>query len=286
MTEFTMQTLPNTGFHEGDFLLFNTLEDHRFPCEFRDRYHVHLFCKGGKARFRFNERTFYITSGDLVIWQMSSEIYDTSYSDDFDADFLLASKGAVGQFNPEMVWAVKGFVFIKLNPVFHLTKEERVICENDFAQFRLRLGRGHIFRADVIGRLLQIFLFDMWDFYSREIDNMKFGNTTALTFLRFLNQVAAHCREEREVAYYSDKLCITPKYLSEICRKVSNISASEWIGYYTRYEVVKLLDDTSLTLTDISDRMNFYNQSHFSRCVKKLLGLSPSDYRMKLEEER
>lgn len=284
--EHIIPALSETELHEGDFLLLNTLKDHRRPCEFRDRYHVHILCKGGKAKFCFNERTFHIGPGDLVIWQMSSEIYDTEYTEDFDADFLLASWNAVGQFNPEMVWAVKGFVFIKLNPVFHLTDKEWSICENDFAQFRMRLERGHIFRADVIGRLFQIFLFDMWDFYSREIDSMKFGNIAATTFLRFLHEVAVNCRKEREVAYYSDKLCITPKYLSEICRKVSNISASEWIGSHARHEIIKLLNDTSLTLANISDIMNFSHQSHFSRYVKKVLGVSPSEYRSKLEEER
>lgn len=285
MAEKLTTEIKDAVFHEGDFLLFNTLEDNCYPGEFRKRYHVHLLCNGGEAQFRFNERTFYIKAGDLVIWQMSSEIYDIKYSDDFDADFLLATGDAVGRFNPEMVWAVKGFVFIKLNPVFHLTDEEYALCKNDFAQFRLRLGQEHIFREDVIGRMLQILLFDMWNFYSREIDNMKFSNITAQTFLNFLHEVAANCVKNREVAFYSDKLCITPKYLSEICKKVSNISALEWIGYYTRYELVKMLDDSSLTLTEISDRMNFCCQSHFSRYVKRMLGVSPTEYRLNMEDE-
>ncbi|MDO4160428.1 MAG: helix-turn-helix domain-containing protein [Prevotellaceae bacterium] len=131
--------------------------------------------------------------------------------------------------------------------------------------------------------MLQIFLFDMWQFYSREIDNMKFSNITAQTFLRFLHEVQNHCQKNRDVSFYSDLLCITPKYLSEICRKVSGIPALEWITYYARYELVRLLGDLSLTLTDISDRMDFYNQSHFSRYVKRLLGVTPTEYREKLQ---
>lgn len=57
--------------------------------------------------------------------------------------------------------------------------------------------------------------------------------------------------------------------------------ASQWIQYYTAFELVSLLNDTSKTLTEVSDLMNFENISHFSRYVKKTLGKTPSAYRQK-----
>lgn len=272
-------------YHESDVLLFNTVTDKCKPSDFIGKYHIHILCNTGNAQFHFGERIFQIAKDDLVIWQMSSEISEVLYSADFDADFLLVSGDFLGQFNPEMVWAIKGFVFIKFNPVFSLTAEERVLCAGDFEQFRIRLSGNHIFRTEVIGRLLQIFLFDMWDIYSREIEHVKAGDTAARTFLRFQDLVSRNCKLEREVAFYSDKLCITPKYLSEVCRKVSNISASEWISYYMRYELVKMLDDTSRTLVEISESLAFVSPSHFSRYVKRLLGVSPSEYRQESKKK-
>lgn len=279
------ENIAKHDYHEGDVLLFNTVTDKYMPSDFIGKYHIHILCNAGNAQFCFGEKTFHIAKDNLVIWQMSSDIYDVLYSTDFDADFLLVSKDFLGQFNPEMIWAIKGFVFIKLNPVFPLTVKERELCDRDFEQFRMRLQSNHIFWTDVIGRLLQIFLFDMWDIYSREIEHIKASNITARTFLRFQELVRQHCKQEREVAFYSDKLCITPKYLSEVCRKVSNISASEWISYYMRYELVKMLDDTSMSLVQISDNLAFVNPSHFSRYVKRLLGVSPSEYRQGAEKK-
>lgn len=273
-------------YHEGDVFLFNTVADKCMPSDFIGKYHIHILCNAGNAQFNFGEKIFHIAKDNLVIWQMSSDICDVLYSTDFDADFLLVSKDFLGRFNPEMIWAIKGFVFIKLNPVFQLTLKERELCDMDFKQIRMRLQSNHIFRTELIGRLLQIFLFDMWDIYSREIENVKASSITARTFLRFQELVCRHCKQEREVAFYSDKLCITPKYLSEVCRKVSNISASEWISYYMRYELVKMLDDTSMTLVEISDNLAFINPSHFSRYVKRLLGVSPSEYRQGVEKKK
>ena len=45
-----------------------------------------------------------------LLYQMSNTIQHVGYSDDFEADVLLFSGQFLQQFNPEMVWASKGFV--------------------------------------------------------------------------------------------------------------------------------------------------------------------------------
>ena len=57
--------------------------------------------------------------------------------------------------------------------------------------------------------------------------------------------------------------------------------ASQWIQFYAAFELVSLLNDTTKTLTEVSDLMHFENVSYFSRYVKKTLGKTPSDFRQK-----
>ena len=76
-------------------------------------------------------------------------------------------------------------------------------------------------------------------------------------------------------------ICITPKYLSQVARTITNLPASQWIQFYAAFELVSLLNDTTKTLTEVSDLMHFENISHFSRYVKKTLGKTPSAYRQK-----
>lgn len=94
--------------------------------------------------------------------------------------------------------------------------------------------------------------------------------------------VSQHSIKEREVGYYADRLCVSPKYLSEIVKKGSGWPASYWINGYATQEVVALLKKPDMTLAEISERLGFYNPAHFSRFVKKMLGMSPSEYRQKL----
>ena len=262
--------------------LLNTKRDGRMPSEFTSSYHVHILVREGEMRFSDGKQMHVSQKDDLVIWQMSNAIQEVAYSDDFEADFLIASGEFLSRFNPEMVWASKGFIFIRINPSFHLHEESLRLMNDDFSLFHSRLSLPDSpFKEEVIGRVMQIFLYDLWTVYSSEMSQMETNDNAARIFLRFLSIVQQDCRQQRDVGYYADKLCITSKYLSQVSRSVSGLPASEWITYYATFELVSLLNDQSKTLTEVADLMNFETASHFSRYVKKLLGKSPSEYRQK-----
>ena len=83
----------------------------------------------------------------------------------------------------------------------------------------------------------------------------------------------------RDIAYYADQLCVTPKYLSETCKSISGSGAAYWINRYTSVEIARLLRDRSLTLTDIAYRFDFSSTAHLSRYIRQNLGISASEIR-------
>ena len=103
------------------------------PSEFTDDYHVHIIVRQGVMTFSDGKNSFTSRKDDLVIWQQTNTIQQVKYSDDFEADFLLASVPFLSAFNPEMVWASKGFIFIRINPSFHLDEE---IAQGDECRLR------------------------------------------------------------------------------------------------------------------------------------------------------
>ena len=113
--------------------LLNTAKNACWPSDYHAGYHVHIIVRRGVMTFSDGKSTFASQKDDLVIWQMSNTIQNVAYSDDFEADFLVASPAFLSQFNPEMVWASKGFIFIRLNPSFHLDAESLGLMDADFA---------------------------------------------------------------------------------------------------------------------------------------------------------
>ena len=112
----------------------------------------------------------------------------------------------------------------------------------DLALFRSRLdGEDNAFKIEVLGRVMQIFLYDLWTVYQHGLAQMdtsegRQGENTSRVFLRFLALAQQHARREREVGFYADKLCITPKYLSQISRSVTGLPASQWIQFYALHQ--------------------------------------------------
>ena len=226
-------------------MIYNTLEDRKYPDSFKENYHCHILCRSGEMQFDAVGKTF--AAGSVVIWQMTTAISNVRYSADFDADFVLISNPFLNLYNPEQVWATKGYVYIKNNPVFHLESDEWDVIEADFNQFRRRIhSRFELFHDDKVGRVFQLLLMDMWSIYSREMENADTDETSASLFMRYLTMLRQNCREQREVAWYAGELCVTPKYLSAVCQKMTGKGAAYWIEYYTLHEILLLLNNPAL----------------------------------------
>lgn len=96
---------------------------------------------------------------------------------------------------------------------------------------------------------------------------------------KFVLEIIRHFRSERSVSFYADKLCMTPKHLSAVCKDVTSHTASELIDHYVIMEAKTMLAETTLTIQEISNKLNFANQSFFGKYFKHLTGYSPSTFR-------
>ncbi len=96
---------------------------------------------------------------------------------------------------------------------------------------------------------------------------------------KFILEVLQNFRSERSVAFYADKLCVTPKHLSAVAKDITGHTASELIDHYVLMEAKIMLAETALTIQEISNKLNFANQSFFGKYFKHLSGYSPSTFR-------
>lgn len=100
-------------------------------------------------------------------------------------------------------------------------------------------------------------------------------------FNRFIDEVQNHYKQERQVIFYANLLCITPKYLSSVIHEVSGKYATEWIDEYVIFEAKALLKNYNITIKEICQKMNFSTQSMFAKYFKKHTGQTPRDFRKK-----
>lgn len=94
-----------------------------------------------------------------------------------------------------------------------------------------------------------------------------------------MSLVAAHYQKEHSVAFYADKLNITTRYLSKVTDNIVGKSPKQVISDYLMNEAKMLLDNSRLTIQEISDKLGFSSQTIFSKFFKEQEKLTPTEYR-------
>ncbi len=251
--------------------------------DFARDYFIHILCHDGLGQFQLEGKMYQIRKNDLVIWLPSCQVDGVMFSPDFKATYFFVSYELMSKNNPDISWGIKGYLFSKENPVMGLNELTSEKCHRNFSSIKEKFeDRTHRFRSEIVNLQLQIFVMEMWNIFADQMEQRFHSNEKGSLFERFLQLVNEHCFEHREVEFYSGLLAITPKYLTEVCKKSSGKTASEWIQNYTVQRLILLLKNLNLTFTDIADTLHFSSQSFFSRYVKKSLGISPSEYRQRM----
>lgn len=143
----------------------------------------------------------------------------------------------------------------------------------------------HPFRHEIIVSLLRVMLLEL----CRQLIETEKADEDALPaeggtrmetiFHRFQENIARRHIKKVSVAEYAEELCITPKYLSTICRTVSGKSPTEWISEYVVQDITYYLRNTDLTAKEIANELGFQNSSFFGKYVKEYFGMSPMKFR-------
>lgn len=139
---------------------------------------------------------------------------------------------------------------------------------------------------ETIKLLLQALTYEFYDNLAPMMIHEKkarsYSSAEAI-FKNFLTLASAESPQRHDVAYYADKLCITPKYLSSICKKQTGATASTLINHMTVNYIKQMLLNSDKSIKEISTETGFDNLSFFGKYVRRELGMSPREFRQKGE---
>ena len=99
-------------------------------------------------------------------------------------------------------------------------------------------------------------------------------------FVRLISLISEHYHKERSVAFYADRLCLSPKYLSSMVKGICGYTVQDLVFKAIIRRAIFLMTSTSKTIQEISDELHFPNASAFGTFFKKQTGRSPKNYRL------
>lgn len=183
--------------------------------------------------------------------------------------------------------AIKRYNFFnyEANEALHLTPTEFRIIQNliEIIDFELDNSMDEHSKDIVTTNIL--LLLDYCDrFYDRQFkERTKLNHDVLLRFENLIEEYLTSGRGEFDgvpsVRYFSDKICLSPNYFSDLVKRETGISPKEYISQRILATAKELLMAQSLSITQISEKLGFQYPQHFTRFFKKYTGVTPIEFR-------
>ncbi|KAA6314792.1 hypothetical protein EZS27_034648, partial [termite gut metagenome] len=136
------------------------------------------------------------------------------------------------------------------NPVMPLDREQLNAVKVYYRMMKRVIGSvQNPYRLESAKHLTMLFFYTFGSWLHNSPEQIQ--SKQEVLVKNFLNLVHTHCKEERGLNFYADKLHITPKHLSKVIKENSNMSAAAWIDNSVVLEARAMLKSTNMTIRQI-----------------------------------
>lgn len=263
---------------DNDFILMDKPEiKSTFNYPFKVNVTTAIICLSGTSEGLINLEPFNTKPSTMVIILSDQILQYKNISDDFSGLFVVMSKNFTQSLNLQE--GLPLFLNVHDNPTVSLNQEtlDAIVIWYYMMQKVVR-NEMNPYRLETVRNMTRAFFYGV-GYQFHKISKGTSQSRQDILVENFLNLVKEHYKEQRGVKFYADKLCITAKYLSTSIKKRSGKSCNEWIDSYVILEAKALLKSTNMTIQQIADELNFPSQSFFGKYFKRLVGVSPKEYK-------
>lgn len=199
-------------------------------------------------------------------------------SSDIRGIFFIVSQRFIEEAFPKIGEILPIFLYIQKYPKIELTANQCFNIQQFYDFFIQRLKDQSVYRDKMISSILQALIYYIAGLLINSDKREKKERKEEL-LSKFIQLIIKHYKENRTLDFYAEKLFISTKYMSDIIKKTSGLTAHDWIDRYTILEAKILLRSTNKTIQEISNELNFPNHSFFSKYFKHHMGMTPKAYR-------
>lgn len=177
-----------------------------------------------------------------------------------------------------------GYFSYNSNEALHLSKEEVDLLSAVLSLIEREMKHSIDRRSrSIIISHIEVFLDYCLRFYERQFYSREVINSTVIEKFNALldGYIANEIREKRlpTVAYFADTLNLSPGYFGELVKTSTGTTAKDMIADRLVSTARELLNDLTLSVTQVGDMLGFEYPQHFVRFFKRRTGRTPKEYR-------
>lgn len=245
-----------------------------------------LFLKNApNCRIKYGRRTYDFEAGTVVSVAPGQTVTIDLAPDDVSFDAI----GII--FHPDLFFGtslsdtIRQFSFFNYSELesLHLSDKERKKFEFYYNIIKEEIEQpidSH--SAAVISTNIQLLLEHLQRFYDRQFTTRHKENSNIVN--QFENNLKLYFSGEYpdsipSVAYFAEKASLSPSYFSDLIRKETGTNPRDFISTFMVEEAKRRLVETEDDISEIAYRLGFEYPAHFTRMFKRLVGMTPKEYR-------
>ncbi|MDR2235280.1 MAG: AraC family transcriptional regulator [Chryseobacterium sp.] len=249
---------------------------------YRSDYFCIFMVQQGSIRFRLYESSYEVEKGDVVFCPMSETFWVEKISEDYSSKYIFFSVDFISQagFNYKSNNVMKS---LSSDPTHIIRSEPDLYRRLNFHLDELKAlnntEKDNYYFNEMIWHHFSLVIYEI-DNYFKKIEQphqvtLREDELTTSFFIL----VQDHFKDEHNVQFYADKLCISRKYLTKVINKTMFKSPRDIIHQVLAVEARLLLKNPNLNVGEVASQLRFSDQASFSKFFKKHTGKSPMEYR-------
>lgn len=282
--------LPNPDYRDDNITIFSDISV--LPEKFRAvrlEAFALLLCVEGMMDVDINGRIQPVVKGECLIGQPGDIVANCKMAEGFRGEFFIISPEIISECIAGNERWSRAFR-LKANPIVAIPHEKLPVYE---LYGKILLNKSSLTgthdpyaRRSMIS-IVRAALLDLTADMGE--DETSDGNGVMrqpdILFRRFVDLLKGKRIKPRVVSWYAERLCVTPKYLSAVCKTVSGHTAYDWIRRATLEDICHALKYSNRSIKEIAVELGFTNMSFFGKFVKSAYNISPKELRAKLRAE-
>ena len=276
----TDNQLVDACYSDSDMVVVDSIQQFAEVSTARMSMTAIVICLGGRVQGQMNGLPIELSRNQVAVIPASSMITDIMISPDFNLKGLFLTNKILQSFLHEKMKVWCELMYVRKLHILDLSEDDIRFFTYFYDMLLLSIEKGKVnpYGTEIVQSLLRSAILALCGSMQQTLPPSAAaqaslaGNGHFQRFLHLLNRSNVHYRS---VEWYASELCLSPKYLSVVCKKHSGKTANEWITEHVMEDIRYYLCQSDLSIKQVSSRLGFPNPSFFGKYVKEHFGVTP-----------
>ena len=253
----------------------------RFPQTFYGSFLVEhigiIVCHRGSFCFASNGTSHEAKQGETVFLTRGTYFHIEGHSYDLGYSLIFYSSDSIRDLLGSTIAGMRLLEIV--NPTACTVWQEDLLRYSQLLSSASAMADSN-FNGDELTLLLLSLTYRLCDIFCNRTFGADSVGRKIDVYAELMRLISKHYHEERSVRFYAEKLCLSPKYLTQIVKSVSGCTVQQLVFKAITKRAIFLIMNTDKSIKEISDSLSFPNPSAFGTFFKKQVGMSPVNYRV------